>query len=71
MTEKYNNTYGWDDDNPFKKENKADFTSDDAVTTNSSVLNETSATEGVNEDGSQPIGQTVVLNHVILRRLRC
>ena len=62
MTEKYNNTYGWDDDNPFKKKNKADFTSDDTVITNSSALNDTSATESVNVDGSQPISQTASMS---------
>lgn len=41
MADKYNNTYGWDDDDPFKKDAN-NLNPDDAIGTKSSVSNDTS-----------------------------
>ena len=59
MTEKYNKTYGWDDDNPFKKENKGDFTPDDAIGTNGSASYDTSETVSHSQTCSQTASMSI------------
>ena len=49
MADKYNNTYGWDDDDPFKKDAN-NLNPDDTISVNNSVLYDTSVSKGVTED---------------------
>ena len=41
MADKYNNTYGWDDDDPFKKDAN-NLNPDDTISVNNSVSYDTS-----------------------------
>ena len=59
MADKYNNTYGWDDDDPFKKENKGDFTIDDAIGTNGSASYETLETVCHSQTCSQTASMSI------------
>lgn len=49
MADKYNNTYGWDDDDPFKNDAN-NLNPDDTISVNNSVSYDTSVSKGVTED---------------------
>ena len=49
MADKYNNTYGWDDDDPFKYD-AHNLNPDDTISVNNSVSYDTSVSKGVTED---------------------
>ena len=51
MAAKYNNTYGWDDDYPFKKDAN-NLNPDDTISVNNSVSYDTSVSKGVTEETS-------------------
>ena len=50
MADKYNNTYGWDDDDPFKKGDIDKLNPDDATGANNLASYDTSVSKGVTED---------------------
>lgn len=50
MADKYDNTYGWDDDDPFKKEDIDRLNHDDAISVNNSASSDALVSKGITED---------------------
>lgn len=50
MADKYDNTYGWDDDDPFKKEDIDSLNHDDAISVNNSASSDALVSKGITED---------------------